>query len=75
MVRTASKESSGGLTATERIDAWIAELDDWCGARLAEFRELIHDAEPTSPKSGTGADLPSGRTTACSLSATYSSAT
>ena len=34
------------LSAVERIDARIAELDDWRGERLAEFRQLIHDAEP-----------------------------
>ena len=38
--------ASRNLSASERIDAMIAELDDWRGERLAEFRKLIHEAEP-----------------------------
>lgn len=33
-------------TASARIDARIAELDDWRGTMLAEARALIHAAEP-----------------------------
>lgn len=32
--------------ASERIDARIAELDDWRGAMLARLRALIHAADP-----------------------------
>ena len=46
MARTATKKSADELSAAERIDARVAELDDWRGARLAEFRKLIHEAEP-----------------------------
>ena len=46
MARTATKNSADELSAAERIDARVAELDGWRGARLAEFRKLIHDAEP-----------------------------
>ena len=46
MVGKASKKSADELSAEERIDARVAELDDWRGARLAEFRKLIHEAEP-----------------------------
>ncbi len=41
---TTSKKEN--LSASERIDARIAELDDWRGERLTEFRKLIHEAEP-----------------------------
>ena len=41
---TTSKNEN--LSASERIDARIAELDDWRGERLTEFRKLIHEAEP-----------------------------
>ena len=49
MVGRASKKTVAGsddLSASERIDARLAELDDWRGVRLAEFRQLIHEAEP-----------------------------
>ncbi len=46
MVGKASKNSVDELSAAERIDARLVDLDDWRGARLAEFRELIHEAEP-----------------------------
>ena len=46
MARTATKELADELSAEDRIDARVAELDDWRGARLAEFRKLIHEAEP-----------------------------
>lgn len=34
------------MSASERIDAMIAELDDWRGERLAEIRELVHEVDP-----------------------------
>lgn len=34
------------LTARERIDARIAELNDWRGKRLARVRALIKEADP-----------------------------
>ena len=46
MARTATKKSPDELSAEERIDARVAELGDWRGARLAVFRKLIHEAEP-----------------------------
>ncbi len=39
-------DTLGDLSASERIDARIAELGDWRGERLTELRELIHEAEP-----------------------------
>ena len=33
-------------TASDRIDARIAELGDWRGATLARMRALIHEAVP-----------------------------
>ncbi len=33
-------------TASERIDARIAALNDWRGATLAKVRALIHEADP-----------------------------
>lgn len=44
--RKVVSESSDRRSASERIDRWIAELDDWRGARLAEIRELIHEVDP-----------------------------
>lgn len=35
-----------GLSATQRIDAKIAALDDWRGETLARIRALIHQADP-----------------------------
>jgi hypothetical protein len=32
--------------ASKRIDRMIADLGDWRGARLAEIRALIHEADP-----------------------------
>lgn len=34
------------LPPSRQIDSLIADLDDWRGERLAEIRELIHDALP-----------------------------
>ena len=33
-------------TASEKIDAWIAELDDWRGETLAVVRRIIRAADP-----------------------------
>lgn len=46
MTEEASKKSSDPLSAVERINARIAEMGDWRGQRLADFRALIHEAEP-----------------------------
>ncbi|MFO1310608.1 MAG: DUF1801 domain-containing protein [Burkholderiales bacterium] len=35
-----------GATASDMIDARIAELGDWRGATLARLRALIHEADP-----------------------------
>lgn len=35
-----------GPSASELIDARIAELGDWRGETLARVRALVHDAEP-----------------------------
>jgi hypothetical protein len=35
-----------GLSASQRIDAKIAALDDWRGRTLARIRTLIHQADP-----------------------------
>lgn len=37
---------AGGASASELIDARIAELDDWRGALLGRLRALIHAADP-----------------------------
>lgn len=44
--RKAVATSSGHVSASERIDRKIADLNDWRGARLAEIRTLIHDVDP-----------------------------
>jgi hypothetical protein len=36
----------GGVTASERIDERIAELDDWRGETLGKVRALIKSADP-----------------------------
>ncbi|MBY9066267.1 DUF1801 domain-containing protein [Hyphomonas sp. WL0036] len=41
-----SKNNNDEATASERIDARIAELADWRGEKLAEARRLIHAALP-----------------------------
>ena len=38
--------SSGDLNPSKRIDALIADLDDWRGERLAAIRQLIYDVDP-----------------------------
>ena len=35
-----------GVSASQRLDAKIAELGDWRGARLAQIRRLIHAVDP-----------------------------
>ncbi len=44
--RKAGAKSSAATSAAARIDAKIAELGDWRGARLAEIRRLIHEVDP-----------------------------
>lgn len=44
--RKAVAKSSPPVSASRRIDAKIAELGDWRGAKLAEIRKLIHDVDP-----------------------------
>lgn len=39
--------ASRSASASQRIDAHIAKLDDWRGARLAEIRRLIREADPS----------------------------
>ena len=39
-------EAPDGGTPTQRIDARIAELDDWRGATLARVRAIIAKADP-----------------------------
>ncbi len=34
------------MDASEQIDQRIRDLDDWRGARLADLRALIHEADP-----------------------------
>ncbi len=34
------------MSPSEEIDQTIAELDDWRGAKLAQLRKLIHEADP-----------------------------
>ncbi|HQU25971.1 MAG TPA: DUF1801 domain-containing protein [Acidimicrobiales bacterium] len=41
-----NKSPTPGTTPAERIDARIAELDDWRGEVLTRARELIHRADP-----------------------------
>ena len=38
--------SAQELSASQLIDARIAELGDWRGAMLKEIRAVIHDADP-----------------------------
>ena len=46
MASKASKKAEpGDLSASERIDAAIAGLDDWRGERLAEIRRLSLEAD------------------------------
>ena len=44
--RKAVATSSGEMSASKRIDERIADLGDWRGARLAEIRALIREADP-----------------------------
>ncbi len=43
---TGSKEGKGGDSASQLIDARIAELSDWRGETLAQVRILIKEADP-----------------------------
>ena len=53
-------------SASAFIDEKIKELGDWRGKTLAKVREIIHEADPRSSKSGSGWGLPSGPTAASS---------
>ena len=44
MIRTPEAPATG--SASEQIDAKIADLGDWRGATLARVRALIHAADP-----------------------------
>lgn len=44
--KAAAKKKAGGMSASERIDEKLADLDDWRGERLAEIRNLIHEVDP-----------------------------
>jgi hypothetical protein len=39
-------ERSSSQSASQQIDARIAELGDWRGATLARLRALVHEADP-----------------------------
>lgn len=41
-----TSRSTEGRSASERIDARIAELGDWRGETLSRMRELIREADP-----------------------------
>ena len=41
-----AEDRAGEDSAQREIDELIASLDDWRGGRLAEVRQLIHDALP-----------------------------
>jgi hypothetical protein len=43
---SAMAKDGGGVPASRRIDAAIAELGDWRGEMLARLRRLIHEADP-----------------------------
>jgi hypothetical protein len=43
--KIASKETKGGDSPSQLIDARIKELDDWRGERLARLRALIKEAD------------------------------
>ena len=49
-----SAASKGGPTASQRITAWIAELNDWRGKILADLRTLILAADPDILRNGSG---------------------
>lgn len=44
--KAAAKKKAGEMSASERIDERLADLDDWRGERLAEIRNLIHEVDP-----------------------------
>jgi hypothetical protein len=44
--RKAAAKASDRPSASGRIDAKIASLDDWRGERMAELRKLIHEVDP-----------------------------
>lgn len=42
----AEAKSPGGVSATEQIDRYIAQFDDWRGKTLARIRKVFHAADP-----------------------------
>jgi hypothetical protein len=42
---SAKAKSPGGASASERIDHYIAGLDDWRGKTLARIRKIFHAAD------------------------------
>jgi len=40
------EEDTSEISASERIDQRISELDDWRGKTLARVRKLIKEADP-----------------------------
>jgi hypothetical protein len=46
MKKSISKEEVAGRSASQLIDARIAELNDWRGKTLARLRALIREADP-----------------------------
>jgi hypothetical protein len=46
IIRKPAKETTGGLSPSELIDARIEELGDWRGETLARVRALIRKADP-----------------------------
>jgi hypothetical protein len=45
-MKTANDKTDGAASASEQIDARIAELTDWRGATLAKVRAIIRQADP-----------------------------
>ena len=43
---TSSKVAETEMTASQKIDEKIAELDDWRGEMLAQIRAIIRQADP-----------------------------
>ena len=46
MGKMTADPAEAGLSASQRIDAKIAAMNDWRGRTLARIRALIHEADP-----------------------------
>jgi hypothetical protein len=46
VARKNARQTSGSLSASDLIDARIAELDDWRGDMLARLRAVVKQADP-----------------------------